>query len=115
RYIPPFIDVGAVDREAGDGFTDGVAQHAAGEVTGAAVVHGDAVQQVAEHVDFARQRLVHHQLLTFVHDAFGTHRSAGEALVKVGEVPLVSAVDQHPIDEVGKVVADRAIQRPLGQ
>jgi hypothetical protein len=60
------VDVGAIDREAGDRLPERVGQAAEREVAEAAVLFGDAVEQVCEDVQLAGQRSAQDELLVTV-------------------------------------------------
>ena len=62
----PVGDVRPVDREAGDHFFERRDQAVEGEVAEMPVALREAVQLVAERIDVARHRRVHHQLLAAV-------------------------------------------------
>ena len=55
RHLPAFIYVGAVDREAGDGLTDNIAQRLAGKIASIPVGGRNLIQHMGEDVDLAGQ------------------------------------------------------------
>ena len=108
-------DVRAVDREARDHLAERPAQAAAGEVAGAAVVLGDAVELVRQHLHFAGQGDLEDEQLLLV-DEFAEGRTLADRIaVEAGEGPFLRAVDEQAVHEVEELVAAGAGGRPTGR
>jgi len=113
---PRLSHVGAVHGEAGDHFLDRRDQAVEREVAEVPVALREAIQLVAERVDVARHRLVHHLLLAAIGE-IGKRQSitafADEAAVDPVERPFVACVDEQVVDGRCELVAGCALNRPF--
>ena len=108
------IDIGAIDREAGDDLADGAAQDVAGEIRGAAGSAARRGRPRGRAGELARHLVVHDALLALAQDV-------GEAVGLAGEVG-VDPRERRPRPpgrsagraEVGELVAGGALDRPVG-
>src|SRR4051812_20160335 len=110
--LTAFIDVGPIHREAGDGLPDGLAQYGQGEISRPAVLIGYFVQAMRKHVDLARQRSPHYQLLAVVNDLLHAHRTTSEAFIQPGKRSLVPTIDEEIVDLIAEVVTHRTVHWP---
>jgi hypothetical protein len=62
------VDIGAVDREAGNHLAQGAVQDVVGKVSRAGILPGDAAGIAREHVQFARHLVTHDAQLRVAHD-----------------------------------------------
>src|SRR5262249_48083406 len=113
RDLSALVDVGAINREAGDGLADYVAQRFTGKIAGEAVGDRDFIQNMGQNVDFTGQRHVHDQLLAVVDQQVHVLRRSGETVVEISEEPFIATIDEQPVDQRGELVARSAVYRPL--
>ena len=68
---------------------------------------------MGQPIHIAGHVLADQQALLFTDQHFIGSLKAGEAPIKLGKLPLVSAVAKQAIHIVGKVVTGRAANRPV--
>ncbi len=107
------LQVGPIDREAGDHFTEHPAQVVDREVAALPVALGGPVQLPRQGGQLTGQEPVLDQQLARVEDLGDRLLIPGE--LAVGRVDLVRArgIDEHPVERVEVLVADRAIDWPV--
>jgi hypothetical protein len=105
-------DVRPVDGEAGDDFTQGIAQGIEGEVAGGPALLGELVELMREHVELARERRVENQHLLLVRHLGERQILAGDGPVERGERLDLPAVDEEAVDLVEELVPARPVHRP---
>ncbi len=107
------VDVRAVDRQRGDERNQGAAQTVECKVPGAAVLLGDAIQRVREHVQLARQRSFHDELLARVHHIGKWFTVARDASAELAKCLCVIRIDEQPVERVHEAVTSGAMHRPV--
>ena len=106
-------NIGAVHREAGDHFLQRIAQTVEGKIPRAAVLLRQAVELVGQHVHFAGKRHLHDQALGVVDHLGKGARVLRPVTVETGEGLSVLGRDKQAVEHVQKVIAARAIDRPV--
>lgn len=101
------VDVGAIDREAGDDLFQCTLQHVPGEIGRAWVGAGDAPGFASKHVELARHLVLHNPELALAYDIGERRVASGEIGVKAGQRLLTRGVDQQTGNQVGEFVAGR--------
>jgi hypothetical protein len=72
------VDIGAIDRKAGDDLPQRIRKSLLREVPRPAIALRNAVEPVAEHVQLARHRRIHNQVLAAINEFLEIHSLADE-------------------------------------
>ncbi len=107
-------DVRAIHGEAGHHLAQREAQAVEGEIAGARIVLGEAIEGGGQHVELARHRPFHDQHLALVEDVGEAGALGGEAPVDALQDALVAAIDEQAGAVVEEVVSGGAGNRPGG-
>ena len=107
------LDIGAIDRKAGDDLLDRPLQHGLGEILRHRILPCDAPCIAAKRIQFAGHLVFHDAYLAVIDDGRELGVEAGEFLVSGGEALLAGRVDQHAEHQVGEVVAGGAFDLPV--
>src|SRR5438445_1389577 len=109
-----WVNVGAIDAQAGDHFADGKGQAIEGEIAVSSIAAGDALEQKAQLVDLARKRNQHDHFLGRIGEVLEALGSLlQEPKVNGAEKGLVLPGDKESIEHVEIVVPRGALDSPI--
>ncbi len=111
--LTAIVNVGAVDRESGDGLAQDRLENIVGEIARLPIGGGDPAEQVGKHINFTGQCGLHHLELASVNDLVRVGRVPENLGIESVESLFVGALDKDAVGEVDKVVAGGAANRPL--
>ena len=107
------VDIGAVDRKAGDDLPQPALQDVAREVGGPRVLAGDLRRVAGEHVELARHLVFHDPELAVADDLAERPAVLREIGVGPADAGFARRVHEQAEDQVGEFIAGRAVDRPI--
>jgi hypothetical protein len=107
-------EVGAIDREACDDLAHRGAERIHGEVAVPAIALGDAIQQMAEHRDLARERRLHDEPFAAIRHIVIVHQRPDEARMAFGDFLLRAPIHEDADHVVCELVARGPVDGPIG-